>query len=160
MSVHEPGSARDILRPAAAALAATFFLASCGTSDDTQARASQSPSANQGTETPGSPQRECAKGAGPLPGDAIGDAADAAYREAPDQYGEIDTSKRRVEGAVRATFDRDRGPIVKKKCSRKTWQRTVVVYLTFPRMPGASSSQAVVFVARFADGYHIWYRAH
>lgn len=132
-----------------------IFLTACSAGG----RGGTSPAAAAPSPAASSSDRACAKGALALDEDGVSQAAEAAYKEAPRIYGG-NTGTRIVESASRATFDRDRGPSVRKQCGKRAWTRSVVVYLSFPNMPGASLSQGVVFVSRFADGYHVWERAH
>jgi hypothetical protein len=48
--------------------------------------------------------------------------------------------------------------IAARRCGRRVADRSWVVFLTFPRAPGASISQGIVFTARTATGWRLWYR--
>jgi hypothetical protein len=66
-----------------------------------------------------------------------------------------------VLGATLAAADQDRGPIAKRECGARVWERTVVVYIRLRAfLPSASLSERVSFVGRFKDGYRVWQVEH
>lgn len=103
----------------------------------------------------------CQRKALPLRADSVQRAADAALASAASLYPGVNTRGTEVMAADRSAFAGARGGQVKFLCGQRVANRTVVVQMLFPRMlPSASLSQAVVFVARFASGYRVWYVAH
>lgn len=65
-----------------------------------------------------------------------------------------------LEAAV-ADHDGARGAMVRSACGRRTWHRTVVVFIDLRRYhPGASLSERVSFVSRTADGYRVFALGH
>jgi hypothetical protein len=96
-----------------------------------------------------------------LPRNPVSPAAAAALRAAPDQYRGVDTRDATVVAAGRASRDSARGGQVQHDCGRRVRNRTVVVYLEFPRMrPSASLSQGVMFLSRGRSGWAVWEIAH
>jgi hypothetical protein len=96
----------------------------------------------------------------PLGRDAPAPATLAALSEAGALYGP-DHDRPVADGAVRARAAGVRGAQVRRTCGRLVFRRTVVVSLRFPKLrESASLSSGVVFVARLADGYHVWLVAH
>jgi hypothetical protein len=90
-----------------------------------------------------------------LQANSIGPAAAAALAH------EDRSSRPLVVGAVLAAADRERGPIAKRECGARVWQRTVVVYIRLRSfLPSASLSERVSFVSRFEGGYRVWQVAH
>ena len=103
----------------------------------------------------------CPQAALPLRADGVQRAADAALASAARLYPGLNTRGTEVMAADRSAFAGVRGDQVKFLCGQRLADRTVVVQMLFPRMlPSASLSEAVVFVARFATGYRVWYIAH
>jgi hypothetical protein len=101
------------------------------------------------------PAGSCPHGLLRLQANSIGPAAAAAIaREDP-------KSKPLVLAALLATADQDRGPIAKRECGARVWQRTVVVHIRLRAfLPSASLSERVSFVGRFKSGYKVWQIAH
>jgi hypothetical protein len=107
------------------------------------------------------PAATCPHGTRPLPPDALAPAVLAALDDVDRRYTGIDTDGARVVKAARATFDQDRGGYAKAKCTTRIQNRTIVVYLEFPKMrPSASLSQGVVLVSRTVKGYRVWATLH
>ena len=103
----------------------------------------------------------CPRPALQLRADSVQRAADAALASAARLYPGVNTRGTEVMAADRSAFAGARGGQVKVLCGQRVADRTVVVQMLFPRMlPSASLSEAVVFVARFASGYRVWYIAH
>ncbi len=103
----------------------------------------------------------CPRDALPLRADSVQRAADTALASAARLYPGVNTRGAEVMAADRSAFAGARGGQVKFLCGQRVADRTVVVEMLFPRMlPSASLSEAVVFVARFASGYRVWYIAH
>ncbi len=91
----------------------------------------------------------------PVEPDSVGAAALAALRR------EDPKSRPLVTSAALATADTGRGPIAKRECGRRVWQRTVVVSIRLRAFaPSASLSSRVSFVGRFKTGYRVWQIAH
>jgi hypothetical protein len=92
----------------------------------------------------------------PLTGTSpIGSATDAALRYERKQ------ARPRVQAALFATADQQRGPEAKYSCGTRVWRRTIVVYvLDRASLPSQSASQHAYFVGRFRDGYFIWQVVH
>jgi len=87
----------------------------------------------------------------PLPADAVARAADQARIQAPFLYPKFGPAV--VELAWRAIFKLQVWASTPFQCSNLVRQRTVVVYLLFPKMlPSASLSEAVVLVLLFKTG--------
>jgi hypothetical protein len=107
------------------------------------------------------PVNVCPGDALTLRADSVQRAADAALASAARLYPGVNTRGTEVMAADRSAFAGARGGEVKFLCGQRLADRTVVVQMLFPRMlPSASLSEAVVFVARFATGYRVWYIAH
>jgi hypothetical protein len=103
----------------------------------------------------------CPQAALALRADSVQRAADAALASAARLYPGVNTQGAEVMAADRSAFAGARGGQVKFLCGQRVADRTVVVQMLFPRMlPSASLSEAVVFVARFANGYRVWFIAH
>jgi hypothetical protein len=110
-----------------------------------------------GADTPrlGCPEKPLALGR-----DAPAPATEAALSEARALYGPKH-DRPVADGAVRARVAGVRGVQVRRMCGKLVFRRTVVVSLRFPQLrESASLSSGVVFVARLADGYHVWLVAH
>jgi len=85
----------------------------------------------------------------------IGAAVAAALRYEKPAY------RPQVTAALFAVADENRGPGAKFECGKRTWQRTVVVYILDRAMlPAQSASQRVYFVGRFKTGYRVWQVVH
>ncbi len=101
------------------------------------------------------PASSCPRGLLQLEADSIGPAAAAALRREGTQERPL------VVSAALATADPERGPIAKRECGFRVWQRTVVVRIRLRGyLPSASLSERVSFVGRFAGGYRVWQIAH
>jgi hypothetical protein len=97
----------------------------------------------------------CPRSLLPLQANSIGPAAAAALAH------EDPKSKPLVLSATLATVDQQRGPIAKRECGTRVWQRTVVVYMRLRAfLPSASLSERVSFVGRLKSGYRVWQIAH
>jgi hypothetical protein len=103
----------------------------------------------------------CPARALPLRPDGVQRAADTALAHAASLYRGLNTRGAEVMLSARSAFAGPRGGEVRSMCGPRVAARTVVVQMLFPReLPSASLSQAVVFVARFARGYRVWFIAH
>lgn len=127
-----------------AALAASAWFVPAGT-------AVRSPVCGHGTI----PVEADPRGLLPLEANSVGPAAAAALRH------EDPKSRPLVVGATLAIADQDRGPIAKRECGARVWQRTVVVYIRLRAFQASASlSERVSFVGRFTGGYKVWQIAH
>ena len=91
----------------------------------------------------------------------------AARRELASVYGNpsapttLHTTGYRVTRVYAAEAKTGLGAIPSSLCGPLVGTRTWIVELDFlHERPSASMSQGQVFVARFADGWHVWYRYH
>jgi hypothetical protein len=127
---------RSMFRPLLALVTATLALSGAGGS-------------------PRSSTASCPRGALPLLANSIAPASRAALaREKP-------TSRGQVTGALFASTDPARGGPARTQCGRRTWKRTVVVYIDLRAFhPSASLSERVSYVARFRRGYRVWQIIH
>jgi len=97
----------------------------------------------------------CPRGALPLLANSIAPASRAALaREKAASHGQ-------VTGALFASMDPTRGAPARTQCGRRTWRRTIVVYIDLRAFhPSASLSERVSYVARFSRGYRVWQIVH
>jgi hypothetical protein len=103
----------------------------------------------------GAAASSCPRGLLPLEANSIGPAAAAALAH------EDPKSRPLVVAALLAAADQDRGPMAKRECGTRVWQRTVVVHIRLRAfLPSASLSERVSFVGRFKGGYRVWQIAH
>jgi hypothetical protein len=120
---------------------------------------SSTPAAKPHRTAPGALSGSCPSKAEPLPADAVARAADQARTEATHLYpgdGPAVLTKSDL-----APYAGPRGSEVKTQCRTRTFHRTVVVELLFPKeLPSASLSQGVVFVSLSPSGYRVWEVAH
>ena len=125
-------------------------------------RPSSTPAAQQARLdriAPGALFPRCPAGARALSAEAVARAADQARIEAPRLYPGDGPAV--VTRSDLAPYAGPRGSEVKAQCGARTFHRTVVVQLLFPKeLPSASLSQGVVFVSRFPTGYKVWEVAH
>jgi hypothetical protein len=97
----------------------------------------------------------CPRGLLPVEANSISGAAAAALAH------EDRSSSPLVVSAALATVDQSRGPIAKRECGVRVWQRTIVVYIRLRAfLPSASLSSRVSFVGRFKGGHRVWQIAH
>jgi hypothetical protein len=97
----------------------------------------------------------CPRGALPLLANSIAPASRAALAR------EKAASRGQVTGALFASIDPARGGPARTQCGRRTWKRTIVVYIDLRAFhPSASLSERVSYVARFRRGYRVWQIVH
>jgi hypothetical protein len=120
---------------------------------------SSTPAAEPRLTAPGALSGSCPSKAELLPADAVARAADEARTEARHLY-PGDGSAVLTKSDL-APYAGPRGSEVKAQCGTRTFHRTEVVELLFPKeLPSASLSQGVVFVSLSASGYRVWEVAH